>query len=250
LSWAAGPAAERQKGYTAQLKNSRSAVIFDMDGLLIDSEPLYKCAWQSAASNLGFHLPDEAYFSLLGLTDNAAEVAILEMFGDGFPLSSFRDCWKRIWVDLVADGELQPKMGAAELLLALRSGGIPMALATSSGRDHASESLERTGLAEYFNHVLTGEDVANGKPAPDLFQLAASRIGVSPNQCLVLEDSPAGVEAGLAAGMAVIVVPDLFDPPEDCANRAQLVVANLEEAKPYVLSAVGIDEPSLRKVEH
>jgi beta-phosphoglucomutase-like phosphatase (HAD superfamily) len=98
--------------------------------------------------------------------------------------------------------------------------------------------LERTGLAVYFEHVITADEVANGKPAPDLYQLAASRIGVATHECLVLEDSPAGTQAGLAAGMTVIIVPDLLEPPEECAKRAHLVVANLEEAKPHVLRAV------------
>ncbi len=220
-----------------------------MDWLLVDSEPLYKRAWLKAVSDLGFHLSDETYFALLGLPESVAEAAIVEAFGEGFPLSSFRERWKRIWFDLVADGELHPKVGAPELLLALRSGGIPVALATSSSREYTSLSLERTGLAEYFDHVLTAEDVANGKPAPDLFHLAASRIGVSLKKCLVLEDSPAGVEAGLAAGMAVIIVPDLLDPPAEYVDKAQLVAANLEEATPHVLRAVAVNQQPLEKAK-
>jgi HAD superfamily hydrolase (TIGR01509 family) len=211
-----------------------------MDGLLVDSEPLYKQAWQQAASDLGFDFSDDVYFKLLGLPEKAAEAAVVDVFGESFSLLAFRDRWKRIWSDLAEGGDLQSKAGAHDLLRTLRAAGIPIGLATSSEREYAVLSLERTALIEYFDPILTAEDVERGKPAPDLYRLAASRIGVSTDRCLVLEDSPAGVEAGLAAGMAVIIVPDLLDPPVELAKRAQLVVTNLEEAKPHVLRAVGL----------
>ena len=217
---------------------AHSAVIFDMDGLLVDSEPLYMRSWQQAASELGFTLTDEFYHSLLGLPELDCEPAIISAFGPSFPLSEFRARWKQLWSRFVEAGELHPKPGAPQLLQALRVARIPLALATSSTRDYANLSLQRTGLNGFFRHTVVAEDVSQGKPAPDIFLLAASRLGVPPDQCLLLEDSSTGAEAGLAAGMSVIVVPDLSEPPDECAARVFMVAGDLYEATPHVLRAV------------
>lgn len=215
-----------------------SAVIFDLDGLLVDSEPLYMRAWQSAASELGFELTDDDYHSLLGLPETGYESAVLEQFGDDFPLAAFRDRWKQLWSELILAGELRAKVGARRLLEALGAARIPVALATSSTRDRTTVALRSANLDSYLRHIFVAEDVENGKPAPDLFLLAASRLGVPPSRCLVLEDSAPGAEAGLSAGMSVILVPDLQEPPADCAARVSRVVASLDEALPHVLRAV------------
>lgn len=215
-----------------------SAVIFDLDGLLVDSEPIYKRAWQSAASQLGFELTDEYYYSLLGLPEAGYESAIIKHFGEDFPLAAFRDSWKRLWSELILAGELRAKAGARRLLEALDTARIPVGLATSSTRDRATVALRSADLDSYLRHIVVAEDVEKGKPAPDVFLLAASRLGVPPSRCLVLEDSAPGAEAGLSAGMSVILVPDLCEPPEDCAARVLMVAASLDHAFPHVLRAV------------
>ncbi len=217
-----------------------SAVIFDMDGLLVDSEPLYLRAWQEAAAGLGFDLTVELYGSFLGRPEAECEADLMAVFGPAFPLGEFRERWKERWVQLVEAGELLPKPGAAALLRALERSNVPVALATSSTSDYASLSLERTGLSGFFRHVVTAGDVERGKPAPDLFLLAASRLGVPARECLVLEDAPSGARAGLAAGMSVIVVPDLQEPPDDCAQRVLQVARSLDEATPRILLALGV----------
>jgi HAD superfamily hydrolase (TIGR01509 family) len=224
--------------WATRVSGSHSAVIFDMDGLLVDSEPLYMRAWQQAASELGFALTDEFYHSLLGLPEPESESAVLDAFGSEFRMCDFRTRWKQLWIDMVEAGELQPKTGALELLRALEADRIPLAVATSSSRDYATLSLERTGLRHFFLHTVVAEDVLQGKPAPDIFFHAASRLGVAPSQCLVLEDSSTGAEAGLSAGMSVILVPDLIEPPDECASRVLMVATSLREAGPHVLRAV------------
>lgn len=221
---------------------SHSAVIFDMDGLLVDSEPLYMQAWQTAASELGRDLTVSMYGSLLGRPESDCEDAILELFGSDFPLASFRSLWKQIWVELVESGALQPKEGALELLDALQDTGTPLALATSSSRRYATITLAETKLADFFEHVVVAEDVVQGKPAPDAFLLASSRLQVSPSRCIVLEDSAAGAEAGLAAGMHVVLVPDILEPSEECSARVHLVARSLREASGHVLRAVRAEQ--------
>lgn len=229
----------------AKVQDAHSAVIFDLDGLLVDSEPLYMRAWQEAALALGFQLTNDRYYSLIGLPEAECESAIVDFFGAGFPLSVFRDRWKALWFELLRSGELRPKAGARQLVQALDVAGIPMAIATSSTRHYAMLSIRSVELDSYFRHLVVVEDVAHGKPAPDLFLLAASRLGVPPSRCLVLEDSATGVEAGLAAGMSVIVVPDLCEPPDECVARAFMVAANLDDARPHVLRAVRAIQPGV-----
>lgn len=231
-------AAERPIRWAARLQGEISAVIFDLDGLLVDSEPLYMRAWQSAASQFGIELTDDHYYSLLGLPEAGYESAILKLFGEDFPLAAFRDSWRRLWSELILAGELRAKVGARRLLEALDTARVPVALATSSPRDRATVALRSADLDSYLRHIVVAEDVENAKPAPDLFLLAASRLGVSPSRCLVLEDSAPGAEAGLSAGMSVILVPDLCEPPPDCAARVSMVAASLDDALPHVLRAL------------
>jgi HAD superfamily hydrolase (TIGR01509 family) len=220
------------------VSSTHSAVIFDMDGLLVDSEPLYMRAWQEAASQLGFEITDDHYFSLLGLPERDYEAAVLDALGGRFPMEKFRACWKQLWLKSVSDGELRPKAGAVQLVAALRAARVPITIATSSPRERATLSLRSASLDSFFHHIVVSEDVAHGKPAPDAFLLAASRLGIPSSECLVLEDSVTGAEAGLAAGMSVVLVPDLADPPAEYIERVLLVAASLDEATPHVLRAV------------
>ena len=212
-----------------------------MDGLLVDSEPLYMRAWQEAASQLGFEITDDHYFSLLGLPECDYEAAVLDALGGRFPMEKFRACWMQLWLKSVSDGELRPKAGAVQLVAALRAARVPILIATSNSRESATLSLRFASLGSFFHHIVVSEDVAHGKPAPDAFLLAASRLGIPPSECLVLEDSVTGAEAGLSAGMSVVLVPDLADPPAECMERVLLVAASLDEATPHVLRAVRSD---------
>jgi HAD superfamily hydrolase (TIGR01509 family) len=220
--------------------STHSAVIFDMDGLLVDSEPLYMRAWQAAASQLGFEISDDHYSSLLGLPERDYEAAVLDALGGRFPREKFRACWKQLWLKSVSDGELRPKAGAVQLVAALRAARVPIAIATSCTRERATLSLRSASLDSFFHYIVVSEDVAHGKPAPDAFLLAASRLGIPPSECLVLEDSVTGAESGLSAGMSVVLVPDLSDPPAEYAARVHMVAASLNEATPHVLRAVRV----------
>jgi HAD superfamily hydrolase (TIGR01509 family) len=216
-----------------------SAVICDMDGLLVDSEPLYKVAWQAAAEQLGYGLPDPFYETLIGITESHSEQRLLARFGGAFPLPQFRATWREIWRRLLMDGELRAKPGAKAMLEAVRKSPARLALATSSGAGFTRISLERVGFEGYFEHIVTAEDARHGKPEPDLYFEAARRLAVVPEQCLVLEDSPPGVLAGLAAGMLVVVVPDLQQLPAAIAVRTMGVFESLDAASPHVLRAIG-----------
>ncbi|HEX3577913.1 MAG TPA: HAD family phosphatase [Thermoanaerobaculia bacterium] len=201
------------------------AVIFDMDGLLLDSEPLYRVTWQTAAVALGFPIDDVLYERFVGRGNVEAEKILREHFGDGFPLAEFHARWSRDFADRVST--IAPKPGAMELLAVLEKDGMRKALATSSPRVLALRCLGDLGAR--FDALAFGDEVSHSKPAPDLFLLAAQRLGIEPADCLVLEDSEAGVRAARAAGMNVIMVPDLVPPSEEIASMATFVCNTLQE---------------------
>jgi HAD superfamily hydrolase (TIGR01509 family) len=203
------------------------AVIFDMDGLLLDSEPLYRATWQTASADLGFPIDDVLYERFVGRGNVEAEQILREHFGDAFPLDEFHKLWRSDWDKRLAAAPLARKAGAVELLDVLESRGIPKALATSSPRVLALRCLG--DLAPRFAALAFGDEVSHSKPAPDLFLLASQRLGIAPADCVVLEDSEAGVRAARAAGMDVIMVPDLVPPSEEIASMATRVCRTLHE---------------------
>jgi HAD superfamily hydrolase (TIGR01509 family) len=203
------------------------AVIFDMDGLLLDSEPLYRVTWKAAGSSLGFPIDDVLYERFVGRGNVEAEQILREHFGEIFPLDEFHKRWRIDWDERLAASPLARKPGAMELLDFLDARGIPKALATSSPRDLALRCLG--DLAARFAAIAFGDEVSHSKPAPDLFLLASKRLGIAPADCLVLEDSEAGVRAARAAGMDVIMVPDLVPPSEEVASMATRVCKTLHE---------------------
>ena len=155
----------------------------------------------------------------------------------GFDLARFQGRWRVLWRQEAAGG-VPAKPGAEALHARLRAGGVPCAVATSSAQAEAALSLG--GRLAGFGAVVTGDQVANGKPAPDIYLEAARRLGVAPGDCLALEDSDTGARSALAAGMRVVVVPDLVQPSPAVRAQALLVAASLDEAAPLVLRLAGI----------
>lgn len=209
-----------------------AAVIFDMDGLLLDSEPLYRETWQRAARELGHPIDDELYARFVGRGNVEARAILRSAFGDAFDHAAFAERWTGYWRESVRARSLAAKRGAAELIDFLDGQGTPKAVATSSPRDFAVPSLG--ALAARFDAIVTGDDVAHAKPAPDLFLLAAARLEVAPSSCLVLEDSEAGFRAARAAKMEVIVVPDLVPPTTEMAEGALAICATLHEVRALI----------------
>ncbi|MEA2164495.1 MAG: hypothetical protein QOK37_2622 [Thermoanaerobaculia bacterium] len=198
-----------------------------MDGLLLDSEPLYRVTWQTAAAELGFPIDDVFFKRFVGRGNDEAERILIERFGEALPLDEFRIRWRHDFDERLARTPLARKIGAVELLDRLDARGVPMALATSSPRAMALQCLG--DLATRFTAFAFGDDVKRTKPAPDLFLLAAERLGFEPADCLVLEDSEPGVRAARAAGMDVILVPDLIEPSPEIASMAMRVCATLHD---------------------
>lgn len=211
-------------------------VILDMDGLMLDTEPLYQRAWQEAVRRLGHELDDATYHSFTGLADADAEAALLAALGPRFPLATFQASWPALWDEEVRARGVAVKPGIPELLEALDRHGLPRAVATSSPAGRAERLLRGTGLAERFHVVVTCEAAPRAKPAPDLFLEAARRLGIAPAGCVVLEDSDAGARAAVAAGMRVLVVPDRRPASAETRALATAVHEDAAAALPELLA--------------
>lgn len=195
-----------------------NAVILDMDGLMLDTEPLYRTAWQKACAEFGFVLSDAQYVRFIGRRSDEAESLLFEEFGSDFPIDTFRTARRKHELSIFSTAPLRKKPGIEELLDFLKSRQLPKAVATMTARKKTIGRLSGAGLLDRFDVLACGDEVANGKPAPDLFLLAAQRLDVQPRECLVLEDAEPGVVAAHRAGMQVYVVPDL-NPPSAAVER-------------------------------
>ena len=206
------------------------AVLFDMDGLMVDTESLATQAFIHSAKKQGYDMTKEETLLVLGFTTKN----IYDFWENYFKDSNVSgkklvdNHYKYIENVLFTTGpEKMPYI--EELLKYLKGNSYKVAVASSSNMDHIINNMEKTGLKKYIDEFASGAEVENGKPAPDVFLLAAKRLGVKPENCLVLEDSKAGVIAGSSAGAKVIMVPDMFKPDAECKEKAYKIVNNLGE---------------------
>ena len=197
-------------------------VIFDLDGTLVASESTYLRAWHQAAETVGQGMDDALYARVMGLNRTDTIRQLGEIWAAPALAQRFVDESQRVYNSLVAGEGHQVRPGVLELLDHLVSRGLPLAVATSSHRELAEDTLVATDLAKYFQSLATGDEVTQGKPAPDIYQLAATRLGVPSERCAAMEDSAAGAAAAIAAGMTVVLIPELefgVAPPVRTAAR-------------------------------
>ncbi|TJZ86217.1 HAD family hydrolase [Paracoccus hibiscisoli] len=194
------------------------AVIFDLDGTLLATEQMTIETGEAALARMGRPAPEGLLASLVGIDEPTSRGMLREQLGADFDFAHLDRLWAEALIERRdRDGiPLRPHVGT--LLDALRAAGLPFAIATSSTADQAREKLAAAGLTDSFDIVITRSDVPSPKPAPDVYLLAADRLGIDPARCLAFEDSDVGALAARAAGMTVVQVPDMVPLSGDYAD--------------------------------
>ncbi|GGY19260.1 HAD family hydrolase [Paludibacterium paludis] len=209
------------------------AVIFDMDGLMIDSEAVSRDAWRDSAAQLAIPVSDELIHAMTGLAVKRC-ARLLETRYAPEDARRLLERWRARYRERLDSEGIPLKPGIEAVLEWAHRFALPCAVASSTERALLDLKLGRTGLIRHFDATVAGDEVARTKPAPDLYLAAASRLGIAPERCVALEDSPIGMEAALAAGIRVIQVPDLLTASSELADRAVAVCATLNDALPVL----------------
>lgn len=211
-----------------KLPRRAQAVVFDMDGLIFNTEELYRDATMAAALDGGHDIPLAFYLSTIGTTLEATRAAFVERCGKEFDFDAFWTTAKARF-DALTELQLCLKTGVLELLDFLDIARLPRAIATSSGHKDVQHNLGRLGLGDRFQTIVASGDYSRGKPHPEPFLRAAERLGVAPELCVALEDSYHGVRSASGAGMMTIMVPDLFPATAEIEQLCVGVAQDLRE---------------------
>ncbi|MBR4627339.1 MAG: HAD family phosphatase [Ruminococcus sp.] len=204
--------------------------IFDMDGLLIDTEKLYLRYWKQAAADFGYDMRDEHVFAIRSLARKYSIPKLKGFFGEDFPTEDVRARRTELINAHIEKYGIELKKGVFELLGYLRDNGIAAAVATATPRERTMLYLGKIGAAERFDAVVCGDMVTSGKPDPEIYLTAARELGLPPELCAAFEDSPNGLKAARAAGCKVVMIPDMTPPQTEDRPYYDAVYRDLGEA--------------------
>ena len=221
----------------------KKAVIFDMDGVIFDTEKVYLDIWIEVFEKYGYKMTKELYVNVMGTGRKNVIKTFLENFGDDLPIEKMYEEKDNQLFYRIENQGIPLKEGVKELFSMLKEKDYKIALATSAKRERVEKQIKDKWLKESFDAIVCGDDVEKGKPSPDIFLKAAKEIDVEPENCFVVEDSPAGIKAAFSGGMKGIHVEDLKVADEEILKYCQKNFKNLQEIKKY-LSCEQIDNNS------
>lgn len=220
------------------------AAVFDMDGLMFDTERLAVEAWIDAGAEAGFEIGRPVIEATVGLDREGSRIALLAAYGSGFPYDAIRARRLQLAAQRIAANGVPIKEGLIELLRFLAGRGFLLAVATSTDRARVAKLLDGAGIAGYFQAVVCGDEVSRNKPDPEIYRAAAAKLCVAPEYCLALEDSPSGIAAARGAGMLPFMVPDIVKPDALTQSRLYREFVSLIEVMRFLegsLSPLGGD---------
>lgn len=210
------------------------AVIFDMDGVLIDTEKHYNAAWCEAARMAGFDFRKEHALMLRSCDAQLASKMMKDIFGEDFDYFAIREVRRRLVAERLERYGLEKKPGIDEILDFLHEKGIKRAVATATPLELTLQHLEEIGVKDKFDKIVSAKQVARGKPAPDVYLYACEQIGEKPCDCIAVEDSPNGIKSAYAAGCRPVMVPDLTPPDEEVTPLLYGVADTLADLKKFI----------------
>lgn len=213
------------------------AVVFDMDGVLFDTEQICLRSWKKVAPDFGIEDMGTFFMRCVGRSMADTKLLMLEQYGEDFPYDSFRQAAHDSFWQYVEDNGTPMKPGVKELLEYLKQEGYRIGLASSTRRVSVLKHLEETGILEYFQAIITGDMVTHSKPNPEIFQLACRALETEPAEAYAIEDSPNGIRAAYGAGMKPLMVPDMIAPDEEMEKLSFGIFKDLTEVKEFLKQA-------------
>lgn len=214
--------------------NKINAVLFDMDGVIFDTERAYLDTWTRVFAKYGYKMKREVYISVMGTGRKNVKKVFLNTFGEDLPIESMYKEKDEMLGQIIDEGKVPVKDGAVEILSYLKENGYKTALATSARRKRCDKQIKMAGLDKFFDTIVSGDDIVNGKPDPEIFLKAAQKLDISPEECIVVEDSPAGIQAAFNAHMYGIHVEDLKEADETIKKYCFKNYKNLSQIKEYI----------------
>jgi len=218
------------------------ALIFDMDGLLFDTERISIPAWQEAGQEFGYTIPTSLVLKTIGMDKRATREVHLNYFGKDYPFDEINLIKKERLKQYIEKYGLPRKEGVSEILQLVKELRLKSALATSSSRQMTNYLLTKANLNDFFDVVICGDEVTRVKPDPEIFLKAATYLGVLTEECLVLEDSPNGIRAAWEAGMLAVLVPDLREIPPEVERLAFQKMTSLVEVTHWLKAKLKNEE--------
>lgn len=213
-----------------------SAVIFDMDGVIFDSERLVLECWEEIGAKYHLEGMREAFLPCIGTNDVKTREIVLEHYGVDFPYDEFRRESSLLYHSIVDQGGLPVKVGVQELLSYLTENDISIAVASSTRLEVVTQELKQAGLYDCFSVVMGGDQLKRSKPEPDIYLMTCEKLGVQPASAYAIEDSYNGIRSAYSAGMKPIMVPDMLPPTEEMRQKSVIVLDNLLQVKDWFMS--------------
>jgi HAD superfamily hydrolase (TIGR01509 family) len=212
------------------MNDNIKGAVFDMDGLLIDTEKLYLKYWKQAAAEYGYTMLDEHVFAIRSLARKYSVPKLKGIFGDDFPTEDIRKLRTELINRDIEENGIRLKKGMRELMRFLHENNIKTAVATATNRERTMLYLGKINAENLFDAIICGDMVENGKPQPDIYLTAAKCLGLPPQMCAAFEDSPNGIRSAYAAGCKAVMIPDLTQPDDEIMPLLSAVYPDLEAA--------------------
>lgn len=213
---------------------SVKAVVFDMDGVLFDTERLCMDSWLAVAEKQGIPDMEKFFPSCIGRNLTDTRVLFHEFYGDAFDYDVFRKQASMWFHEVIERKGVPVKPGVREILTFLKEGGYHIGLASSTSRPAVENHLERAGIRDYFQSLTTGDMVLHSKPFPDIYLMACGSMGADPARTVAVEDSPNGIRSAYSAGMIPVMVPDLLAPDEEMREKSAVICGDLWEVTAFL----------------